>query len=49
MDISKTCWSPALAATDPIFVFCAVIAVLLVWRLFSKPDLPSWGRHGRRG
>jgi hypothetical protein len=48
MDIVKICPPASAMATNLILSFCAVIAVLLVWRMFRKPDVPSWGRRGRR-
>lgn len=49
MDIVKICPPPMMVATDPIFGFCALMAALLIWRIFSRPELPSWGMRGRRG
>jgi len=48
MDISTMDPGPSLGTNALIFGFCAVIAVLLIWRMFRKPDTPGWGRRGRR-
>ncbi|HEX8392761.1 MAG TPA: hypothetical protein VF665_10435 [Longimicrobium sp.] len=48
MDIMKDCWNPAAVATDLILGFCALIAVLLIWRTFRTPDVPTWGRGRKR-
>ncbi|MBB4635810.1 hypothetical protein [Longimicrobium terrae] len=47
MDIVIDHGSPSLAA-PMILGFCAVIAILLIWRTFRKPDVPTWGRRGKR-
>ncbi|MBB6070205.1 hypothetical protein HKM21_15695 [Longimicrobium terrae] len=48
LDIVKICPPPSAIATDLILSFCAVVAVLLIWRVFRRPDVPAWGRHGTR-
>ncbi len=48
MDIVKVDPGPEIGASEVIFVFCALIAILLIWRTFRKPDTPTWGRHRKR-
>lgn len=39
---------PHSPGTPMILGFCAAIAVLLLWRMFRKPDVPTWGRREKR-
>jgi hypothetical protein len=48
MEISIIDGPPSSPAMPMILGFCAVIAILLIWRMFRKPDVPSWGRRGKR-